>query len=1077
MNNNAMATGGIRGSYFIKRSLAFVCVLVILVISPTAIADIESDWRHCANTVLPEYKRTGQVGNRPIDQYCYGLAYAFGYFEGGVQHQLAASWYQRAASGNHAGAMVALGYSYEKAYGVNKDPQLAASWYQKAADAGNADGMYNLARLFDAGTGVEKNAQTAQRWFKAAADAGNQQAQQRLSSSASTQNTTASASADNSDDFIESYLLGLEALRSGEYQAAESLFDTALSQTGDNATLILARGVARVFNGRYTESEADFNRYGLLGGTGREAKLWTYVSETMSGRVSQAHSIPVPRSLQGEQAATPDCTVAAAVSVPGHVIQGGTDYTTAYASFLIYEMAASYADQRCGKSGVSAIEVSKHRKRAASWFANRHMSEPGLAEKQLDRAWKLLEEKRYQEAMEYADFAQRSLKDNSEVAALFALCWLELGRPQSTRKQFTIALTMNPDVADSYAWRALSAARMGDADQAHHDIEVARNLDPESVAIAEGEVDEALARLSPTLPAMRWWRDLAAAARTSGVKALLPYARRLQRSAAAERIRYDEWYQARLRQLESAVDAEPDNPDAHVAIGRFLADEAYPRGESVEPRRGRINYRWQSSEASELQHAIKHYDEALAIDSRHVGAMLNKAAVLSRLERTDEAEKLADDAIAIAPNDPKALSLYAFYKGRRANWMNAEAHRLRQDTCSSSTHTEHRYDGVWDVTTTTCYPPTAADLNRANQLDAQAEQLRSHSIKAMQRAIAATRGTYDGLLLEAEAALWSGRANDAESSLKKAIEAQPKRVEAYEHLERLYDQLGMTDKQIEQQILVNRFYQTTAAPLLKRVWDHMATTRWKAATVDLERAAELDPADARVPAYLGAVREAQGDYAGAAAAWRMALAMEQTRIELDEPADVTARIPRDARDFGLIMALRARLGQLVTNTGIGGDDQLSLAEGTIADVSRFPPGWESDELFNAMLPDIRDPGTQPPAPVNAATLVASAWRDAALVLKASGRREEAIAALRAAASLGPAVGIPRIASASGDSNFAGEAGEAAGDAIVYLAQELMQMGDYEGAYEEMQKIGYYKLSDEGRRLANDLNKALSKVMN
>jgi len=155
---------------------------------------------------------------------------------------------------------------------------------------------------------------------------------------------------------LAAYLDGLEALRQARWADATSAFARALQAAGDDPTFVLARGVALTLGEQFPQALADLGRADRLGLKGREAKLWIYAAEAMSGQVSPEHRIGGggPRSLQR----TPEAQrLGSVVSVPGHVMQGGQDYSTAYGSFIINEMAMPYQTARTEGGSVQALPI------------------------------------------------------------------------------------------------------------------------------------------------------------------------------------------------------------------------------------------------------------------------------------------------------------------------------------------------------------------------------------------------------------------------------------------------------------------------------------------------------------------------------------------------------------------------------------------------------------------------------------------------------------------------------------------------------------------------------------------------
>ena len=76
--------------------------------------------------------------------------------------------------------MVALGYQFEKGYGVNQDAGRAFQLYEHAAGLGSPDGMFNLFRLYTTGKGVTADPRKARAWLEKAAAAGSAEAQKEL---------------------------------------------------------------------------------------------------------------------------------------------------------------------------------------------------------------------------------------------------------------------------------------------------------------------------------------------------------------------------------------------------------------------------------------------------------------------------------------------------------------------------------------------------------------------------------------------------------------------------------------------------------------------------------------------------------------------------------------------------------------------------------------------------------------------------------------------------------------------------------------------------------------------------------
>jgi tetratricopeptide (TPR) repeat protein len=502
-------------------------------------------------------------------------------------------------------------------------------------------------------------------------------------------------------EFI-AYLDGLDRLFQGAWSDAVTAFSKALDASGDDATIVLARGVAETLAEQFQPALSDLRRARTLGLKGREAELWIYSAEAMSGIVGPEHA------LGGGQESL--------VSIPGHIAQGGQDYTSEYGSYIAYDLANAYQrlrlpPDRGGAGTPDAVKSPAMRAamtKAGQWFANRWMRRADLAPAHLARARQLHDRGQYEAALREVDFAKTAYPADPDVRYYEADSWLALGRPATARRAFTIALTYRTDFGYAYLGRAAAEAALGDRTHAMADLAQAQRFDPASTArLRDGiEAEAGKQHVDASPDALVAELDSAARANKSDDE-LIAAATRVQRAIGERRLRYDEIYQDRLRTLEDDVRAHASKPDPIVSLAKYIIDEADNRGEKVEPRRELVPYRFQVSREQELTRAIELADRALGLDAKHVGAMIQKALALTALKRYDEADALADRALALAGgNNADALRLYAKFKAMRANQMSAEASSLRQDRCSSSSHDEDHGDYIRHVTTTTCYPPT-----------------------------------------------------------------------------------------------------------------------------------------------------------------------------------------------------------------------------------------------------------------------------------------------------------------------------------------------------------------------------------
>lgn len=877
------------------------------------------------------------------------------------------------------------------------------------------------------------------------------------------------------------YMEGLDALNEGRWSDAASAFSRALDQSGDDPDIVLARGVAKTLSEDFPRAQKDLERAQRLGSRGREAQLWVWATEAMSGNILVPdHALGGgPRGLQSDRPAV--------VSIPGHVAQGGNDYSSEYGSFIVYQLAMEYQKHRLpadsggsgNPNGTKSPQMRQAMLKAGQMFAERNYRRPELASLNVSRA-KQTSGRNVSGGGTLAHVERALAANPGDPDAHYQAgkAWLDAGRPASARKAFTIATTLKTDFSDAYLGRATAAARLGDEPRMSADLAVFKKAGWFATRSASSAVEDELGKYKTTGSAQKLLTELREAAQSGKpMDQLTGIASKLHRMAGAQRLRYDEIYQDRLRVLEDAVRDNPKNPDKLVDLTTYIVEEAENRGEKVEPRRELQPYRFQESREKELQRAIQLADQALGLNAKHVGAIMQKAVALTGLKQYNQADKLADHALELAGNNSDALRLYAKFRAMRANQMSAEAAGLRQERCSSSSHEETRSDGVYRVTATTCYPPSQADLQRAAQLETLAAELRHRARAALEKAAKVTKGTVDGFLILADLALWEGKTAEAQAALEQAITLDPASLEAQDRLVQFYAQSGQQEKAEEQRLIAANLIQTTAAPLLRLAWNRAEKTAWQGARGYLARASQVDPEDARIPAYLGVVLEGDDKIDEAGAAYRTALALEEARLQLDEPATKNDKpAGRDTLDFGLAIQARfhlARLAEQAKNQA----EMLVHYQAVLGYEKRMNRGFESRQMFTAMWPDQRpEKGALVMAPKNAATLVADAHLQTGKLLSAMGRHDESIEHIRAAAMFGPMkmAGMPQIGNANGDTNFGGIAKESAAEAQLALAKELVAKGDVKGAQEALWEVGR-NLPDHLRKELNDLNMEMAKL--
>lgn len=873
---------------------------------------------------------------------------------------------------------------------------------------------------------------------------------------------------------LSAYSNGLENLAQGKWEQAVTDFASAQQADPRDSRFPLAHAVAVGLGGDFQKAVIELSKLPVNDRNNREPELWTYVFETMGGFAIASHRIGGPSNY----GSNPEIIPNEAVSMPGHMMQGGEDYPADFASFIYQEMARNgYGSPRENRRLPDPAVTEALRVKAGRWFAARFQASPDLAAAHLERAKQLNKEHKFAASLDELHYALMPFPRDWLVVYYAGDDWLGIGRPVTARRALTFAATVQPEYAWAYLDRAVAAAKVGDAARARADFEVASRLDPKQMKPYGEAIEKSLAATPVKGDPHELLADLEKAVRSgTSSEQLAAQSQAFHRAAGAVRKRYDESYQDRIRVLYGAVRANPKNPDALVDLAKYLTDESdvTRRGEAVEPREPLVSYREKPDGLEELKRAVVACDDALKLNPKHVRALMQKAMAVSMLERDDEAEALVNQALSIAPKDPQALKMRADFWTRRANSASVQAAHLRQPRTFSNTHTENRSDGVYSVTVTTYYPPTQEALAQADQLDAAAQQLYRQAAVAISAALEVSKGTFDGLLLEADVQFAKGQGDAAEATLKKAIAEKPTSLQANQALTDLYLKTGRFDQADLQASVTANLFQTTAGWVLKQAWKKIVDRQFPDAIELLEQARKLDPQDARAPAYLGVILRDQGKGADADVQFRLALAMEQGRIGLDEPPVYVGAIPpHDPENYGLSMKLREILAG-----DAKGEEAVALYQANTGVAGLVGPGGRSAEMFSAMLPEPGAPAIPVPAPVNLATLVADSHVGAGKVLQSLGREKEATAEFAAAAEYGPKAGVARIGGSRNprDTNFAGYAGGQTAVAYMELAKGAIRRHDYRAASAYMSQATNAGIPRDKLQEANEIQMEIARGM-
>ncbi|MBI5397267.1 MAG: hypothetical protein HZA91_18365 [Verrucomicrobia bacterium] len=767
-------------------------------------------------------------------------------------------------------------------------------------------------------------------------------------------------------ELAAAYIEGVEALEAADFKRAVDLISRAVAAEEENGDYLRARGVANTLAENFPAAVADLQRALRLRGDDREAKLWLAAAYRMGGD-------PATGSKYFSVSGVP----------PNYA---NMVYNLMAMDYWSSRTHGTYYDRETKQQVTVREPVKKLFPEAARAYAERHKATGPAANK--------LVIARMKSAMARGDWAaalndlgvlRRTEQDDPALRGDMARCLLEAGDALHAREEFTRVLCIQPLWADGYLGRAQAAAMLGDARRAGADLETAAALG--------AKTEDAKAKTSrvagPRIggeAVTEFGRRLESDAATD---ALVEAALALHRGFNAVRIRYDEAYQDRIWAMSDAIRGEPQNSSRHEMLGRFLFDHHIAPTVWNGPRdTEQLRPQSKGERAQELQRALESCDAALKLDGRNVNAMATKGWVFYRLKRSGNPEPLADQGLSIEPRNVRVMALKSGILLDRAAQFEAGASALRAG------HTDEvrsqRSDGS-TVVTRTHYPPTAQQLAEASQLDKKAAACRKESGRLDSEAARVKSQVVPALVSDGNKALGSmlRSLKSARHAFEEAYGCDPDNRDVLKGLAEVFKRQGDARASRAFALLAEPMQHTTAVEALKPAWDACVRTAWKSASEALDRAAQLDPADARVPAYRSVVAEGRGDARASGRQRRAAIALEEARARLMGTSFVTANnVPLRLHEPGLAVVVRLQHGNALSAAGQH-EEALQTYSANLSIEKRFTKDEWVQLVPTAMLPDPQqDPTTIPDAP-SLASLMAWSRLGAARTLIAVGRPAEA----------------------------------------------------------------------------------------
>ena len=688
---------------------------------------------------------------------------------------------------------------------------------------------------------------------------------------------------------------GLEALSAARYAEAEKAFAQAIALDEENPAYYQGRGVVRTLAENFPAALSDFQRAGRLA-TAKdwETNAWFAIANKMNGHPEVAFGPgSAPRADQPYAIALTE--------------MGQNYWQSRYqGSYYNKALKQSVATQEPYKGDFPLV---------TTYYVQRHLALSGASVKTLvSRIQARVSAGHYLEALQALEPLLAGNPGDPDLLAAKAQVLLALNDLEGARHQYTDLLTRRITAA-AYLGRARAAAKMGDSARAVKDISLAKALDAPSAAAAQKELAPLLSG-TPANPQALWAKLDSQGQAGAPAAQLNETALALVRAMSANRIRYDERYQDRLAKLEGDLRAKPNDPDRMVALSRFIHDESGVLEERVGPRADPKPYRTQSP--ADLQHEIDRADQlvdtALHDHPNNLSALSLKAHLDVLAGDYDGAQVLVIKALALKKDDPDLLEVLASLLQVQAARHISAAGNLRQMKTWSATD----FDVYPPMEYTWWRLPTQAELAQAAAEEQRAAQLSKLAEERLAQAAEGAGPTALGCYYRATLQHVRGDVAGARESMTKAVTMQPDFQQAWFRLAAMCTELRDGDGAIAARARAYSLAQTTASAQLNALWFKIPHAQFKTGRDTVADGVKIDPADARLPAYLAILDEATEKPQDALAHYRMAQAISDASLVLHGTRFATAgesTLPLSADAAGFPAAIRLRIAALLLDQG------------------------------------------------------------------------------------------------------------------------------------------------------------------
>jgi len=306
-------------------------------------------------------------------------------------------------------------------------------------------------------------------------------------------------------------------------------------------------------------------------------------------------------------------------------------------------------------------------------------------------------------------------------------------------------------------------------------------------------------------------------------------------------------------------------------------------------------------EQAELEYARDCFRRSLGADASNVAALMGLAQIKYRENLFGDAEDYVRSALGLRGDDAAVLDMMSRLMKIAAGQAMARA----LNAASTYSWTEPMGNG-WERRWTR-YGDAAAAEGHARSADGLLKQGDEYT----RRALKALQDTPESLDYLGTVALRRKDLETMRKSYERAAQLAPDKLEFHYALANAYSSLGNFEKYLEHATAGRNLEQTSIGAHLLAAWQSILKKDWKAASDILARAARIDPADARILAYMGAIAEGQQQTPEAVACFRAALAVEEANGTFRASAQGVGLPVSLFEEASRAVALRIRLARLI----------------------------------------------------------------------------------------------------------------------------------------------------------------------